>query len=61
MADSLTGRVGAVEKHVGAITDQITALNAYRKSLIHECVTGKRRITEVDVNRVEAHSDTLQS
>ena len=26
--------------------------SAYRKSLIHECVTGKRRITEVYVARV---------
>jgi hypothetical protein len=34
------------------IDDQITTLLAYRKSLIHECVTGKRRVTEVDVARV---------
>ena len=27
------------------------ALTAYRKSLIHECVTGQRRITEADVRR----------
>jgi restriction endonuclease S subunit len=28
---------------------QISALEQYRKSLIHECVTGKRRITGVDL------------
>ncbi len=28
---------------------QITTLEDYRKSLIHECVTGKRRITEADI------------
>jgi len=28
------------------------ALLAYRKSLIHECVTGKRRVTESDVERL---------
>jgi len=28
---------------------QISALEQYRKSLIHECVTGKRRITEADL------------
>ena len=28
---------------------QISTLTAYRKSLIHECVTGQRRITEEDV------------
>jgi type I restriction enzyme S subunit len=31
------------------IQQQISTLNEYRKSLIHECVTGKRRITEADV------------
>ena len=34
---------------------QITTLSAYRKSLIHECVTGKRRISDADVAKVEAH------
>jgi len=33
------------------IEAQITTLTAYRKSLIHECVTGQRRITEEDVQR----------
>lgn len=37
------------------IERQIETLIAYRKSLIHECVTGKRRISENDVNRVKAH------
>ena len=31
------------------ITAQIDTLTAYRKSLIHECVTGQRRVTEADV------------
>jgi type I restriction enzyme S subunit len=31
------------------IEKQISTLEQYRKSLIHECVTGKRRITEDDV------------
>jgi len=31
------------------IVTQISTLKQYRKSLIHECVTGKRRITETDV------------
>lgn len=38
-----------------SIEKQITTLTAYRKSLIHECVTGQRRITEVDLNHVKAH------
>lgn len=37
------------------LKNQITTLTAYRKSLIHECVTGKRRISDADVAKVEAH------
>lgn len=37
------------------IERQIATLTAYRKSLIHECVTGQRRITEADMKKVEAH------
>lgn len=36
------------------LSNQIDTLTAYRKSLIHECVTGQRRVTEADVRRVEA-------
>jgi type I restriction enzyme S subunit len=38
-----------VRDHIGL---QIDILVAYRKSLIHECVTGQRRISETDVARV---------
>ena len=37
------------------IEHQVETLTAYRKSLIHECVTGQRRITEADLKRVEKH------
>ena len=33
------------------IEAQIATLTAYRKSLIHECVTGQRRVTDEDVRR----------
>jgi type I restriction enzyme S subunit len=33
------------------IESQISTLIAYRKSLIHECVTGQRRVTEADATR----------
>ena len=33
------------------ISHQIRCLLSYRKSLIHECVTGQRRITEADLRR----------
>jgi type I restriction enzyme S subunit len=37
------------------IESQIATLTAYRRSLIHECVTGQRRIAEADLKRVNAH------
>lgn len=33
----------------GCIESQIATLTAYRKSLIHECVTGQRRVTQADL------------
>lgn len=36
------------------IESQVATLIAYRKSLIHECVTGQRRITEADCSRIDA-------
>lgn len=37
-------------KRIGiSLESQIATLTAYRKSLIHECVTGQRRITEADL------------
>lgn len=37
------------------IEKQISTLLAYRRSLIHECVTGRRRVTEADVKKVREH------
>ena len=34
------------------IEQQVDTLVAYRKSLIHECVTGQQRVTAADVQRV---------
>ena len=52
--------VAKIEQHDGehiqihrCIEAQITTLTAYHKSLIHECVTGQRRVTEADV--AQAH------
>jgi type I restriction enzyme S subunit len=44
------------ESHLisNTIETQIATLTAYRKSLIHECVTGQRCITESDVQRAVA-------
>jgi len=40
------------------IESQVATLTAYRKSLIHECVTGQRRITEADVVRSQLSEKT---
>lgn len=37
------------------INRQIATLTSYRKSLIHECVTGQRRINEADVWRMKSN------
>lgn len=50
--DKKSKQIGEIEQR---LTDQITTLAAYRKSLIHECVTGRRRISDADVTKVEAH------
>lgn len=44
-----------LSKIEGVLLSQITTLTNYRKSLIHECVTGKRRITEADLAKVGAN------
>jgi len=44
-------RLEEVNKVKATIESQIATLTAYRKSLIHECVTGQRRVTKADVSR----------
>lgn len=38
----------------GVLNQQMKTLRAYRNALIHECVTGQRRISEADVERARA-------
>lgn len=52
----LEEKLGELKRIVTTIESQIETLTAYRKSLIHECVTGQRRITEKDLNRITAHA-----
>jgi len=51
--DTELGRLAAIEANIGK---QIDTLLAYRKSLIHECVTGKRRVTSADFSETAAHA-----
>jgi len=49
----LDDKMAEMESVVAGINKQIETLIAYRKSLIHECVTGQRRISEADVERAK--------
>jgi type I restriction enzyme S subunit len=42
----------------GILNQQMETLITYRKAVIHECVTGQRRVTDEDVKRAEAHGQT---
>lgn len=48
-------KLAEVDQIVSNIESQISTLVSYRKSLIHECVTGQRRITDADLQRVQTH------
>ncbi len=47
----LDKKLGELKRIASCIESQIATLTAYRKSLIHECVTGQRQVTEEDVRR----------
>jgi type I restriction enzyme S subunit len=55
IAAFLDSKLAEMKRVVRVISEQIETLIAYRKSLIHECVTGKRRVTEADLKRVGAN------
>ena len=54
IARYLDGHCKQVEPLIQRIEEQIETLVAYRNSLIHECVTGQRRVTQADLKRVGA-------
>lgn len=41
-----------IPREGGILNQQMDTLIAYRKSVIHECVTGQRRVTEGDLRRI---------
>ncbi len=57
----LEEKLGELKSIVTTIESQIATLNAYRKSLIHECVTGQRRIGEGELQRVLTRKDDLSA
>ncbi len=52
LLDAKTADLASV---VAGIEAQITTLLAYRKSLIHECITGQRRVPETAPNGILVH------
>ncbi|MBM4305845.1 MAG: hypothetical protein FJ123_03815 [Deltaproteobacteria bacterium] len=59
ICDFVEDKNTAFQKLATYIERQIDTLIAYRKSLIHECITGQRRVTEADVERTRTivHND----
>jgi type I restriction enzyme, S subunit len=55
LVEFLDTRLNQMQGAQDVLEAQIETLKGYRKSLIHECVTGKRRITEADLKQVKAH------
>src|SRR3990172_11494664 len=49
IANYLDDKMQQITKLESSLQNQISSLEGYCKSLIHECVTGKRRITEDDL------------
>ncbi len=47
----LDAKLAEINRVRHGIEAQIETITAYRKSLIHECVTGQRRVTEADSSR----------
>lgn len=56
LVEFLDARLEQFRALTASIEAQIETLVAYRKSLIHECVTGARRVTEADVQRAVARA-----
>lgn len=55
IAAYLDAKLSELNRIVAGIQNQIETLSAYRRSLIHECVTGQKRVAEIDLNQVAAH------
>lgn len=52
ICDFLDVKIAEIKRTTVVIEKQIGTLLAYRKSLIHECVTGQRRVSEADVRAI---------
>jgi type I restriction enzyme S subunit len=53
ICDFLAAKLAEIKRIASGIESQIAMLTAYRKSLIHECVTGQRRVTDEDLRQMQ--------
>jgi type I restriction enzyme S subunit len=51
----LDEKLGEVKRIATGIEAQIATLDAYRKSLIHECITGQTRVSQADSDQIKAY------
>lgn len=56
IARFLDARFDHISQIKAVLKKQVDALIAYRDSLIHECVTGQRRVTRSDETRIHVHA-----
>jgi type I restriction enzyme S subunit len=62
IATHIEQRIQGIREIQKSLNQQISTLTAYRKSLIHECITGQRRVTEGDVAPVQrGESEAMRS
>ena len=59
IARHIENEIARIKAIHGSLNQQIATLTAYRKSLIHECVTGQRRITEADLRAIRKQTARL--
>lgn len=55
ICDYVESKISGFNTLTSQIEQQIDTLIAYRRSLIHECVTGQRRITDADTNNLKTY------
>jgi type I restriction enzyme S subunit len=59
IAEHIEQKIQGIREIRKSLNQEIDTLTAYRKSLIHECVTGQRRITEADVTAAQGVEPSL--
>jgi type I restriction enzyme, S subunit len=55
IAKHIEQRILGIREIQKSLNEQVKTLTAYRKSLIHECVTGQRRMTEADARKIHQY------